>query len=82
MNERSPHVRESVILNPEIFCLWNPESWALESGIPLTTGIRNPSTTDKEFRIQNSVPGLRNPQRVIQNPSLSWIPLYGIKKRN
>ena len=36
------------------FCLWNPESWALESriqlyesGIPLTTEIQNPSSTDK-----------------------------------
>ena len=35
--------------------LWNPESWALESGkqvkesgIPLTIGIRNPSFTDNE----------------------------------
>ena len=36
------------------FCLWNPESWVLESriqlyesGIPLTTEIQNPSSTDK-----------------------------------
>ena len=29
----SPHVRESGFRNPGIFCLWNPESWALESGI-------------------------------------------------
>ena len=81
MNERSPHVRESGILNPQNVCLWNPKSWALESGIPLTTGVWNPSTTDKN---QNSVPGIRNPQpvRVIQNPRLSWIPLHGIKKRN
>ena len=41
------------------FELWNPESWALEngiqlkeSGIPLTTGIRNPNSTDKESSIQ------------------------------
>ena len=40
--------------NPEKFCLWNPESWALESGIqlresgiPLTIEIQNPSSTDK-----------------------------------
>ena len=31
--EKSPHVRESGFRNPGIFCLWNPESWALESGI-------------------------------------------------
>ena len=36
-------------------CMWNPESWALESGvqlkesgIPLATGIENPSSTDKD----------------------------------
>ena len=41
------------------FCLWHPESWALESGrqlkesgISLTIGIRNPNFTDKESRIQ------------------------------
>ena len=65
--ERSPNVRESGFPGVlEIFScgirnwsrknlLWNPESWALESGIqlkesgiPLTIGIRNPSSTDKE----------------------------------
>ena len=39
----SPHVRESGFRNPRIFCLWNPESWALESGILLKIGIRNPT---------------------------------------
>ena len=29
------HVRESRFRNPGNFCLWNPESWALESGIQL-----------------------------------------------
>ena len=28
-----PHGRESVFPNPGKFCLWNLESWALESGI-------------------------------------------------
>lgn len=46
---------------PELrkFCLWNLESWGLESRIQLqearvllTTGIRNPSCTDKESQIQ------------------------------
>ena len=39
--------------------MWNPESWALESGIqhkesgiPLTIVIQNPSSTDKGSRIQ------------------------------
>ena len=37
-----------------MFYMWNPESWALEPGIqlkeyeiPLTIGIRIPSSTDK-----------------------------------
>ena len=57
----SPHVGESGFLNSEKFCLWNAESWALESGIqlkesgiPLTIGIQNPSSTDKYW---NPVPG-------------------------
>jgi len=36
--------------------LWNPESWSSESGIPrkecgipLTIGIQNPSSTDKDW---------------------------------
>ena len=40
-------------------------------GIPPTIGIQNPSSTDKYW---NPVPRIRNPQRVIQNPRLSWIP--------
>ena len=46
----SPHVRKSGFRNPGMFCLWNPESWALESGIQhwesgilLKIGIRNPT---------------------------------------
>ena len=49
------HVRESEFLNPGNFFLFNPECWALESGkeikeggIPLTTGIQNPSFTDED----------------------------------
>ena len=48
-NDRSLHVMESVFRNPWNFCLWNPESWAVESGIHLKesgilltkTGIKN-----------------------------------------
>ena len=40
------------IRNPENFCLWNPEYWALEYGIQLMQGIRNPSSTDKNSGIQ------------------------------
>ena len=45
-----------------------------ESGIPLTIGIQNLSSTEKYW---NPVPGIRNPQRGIQNPRLSWISLHG-----
>ena len=79
----SPHVRESGIRNPANFCFWNPESWVLESGIQLKEsgiapmiGIQNPSSTDKDW---NPVPGIRNPQRGIQNPRLSRIPLHWTK---
>ena len=78
----SHHVRKSRFRNPGKFCLWNPESWGLESGkqpkesrILLTIGIQNPSSTDK---YGNPVPGIRNPQRGFQNPRLPWIPLHGV----
>ena len=34
-------------------------------------GIRNPSSTDKDW---NSVSEIRNPQRGMKNPRLAWIP--------
>ena len=56
------------------------ESWSLESGIqfkeseiPLTIGIQNPSFTDKYW---DTVHGIRNPRRGIQNSRLSWIPFH------
>ena len=67
--------------NLKKFCLWNPEPWALESGIQLKeseilqrNGIQNPSSTDKDW---NQVAAIWNPRRGIQNPRLTWIPLYG-----
>ena len=73
----SPHERESGSRNPGNFCSWNPESRVLksgiqlkESGIPLTIGIQNLSSPDKDW---NPVPGIRNPRSGIQNPRLSWI---------
>ena len=66
--------------NPESgkVLLVEAESWALESriqlkesGIPFTTGIQNPSSTDKDWSL---VPAIRNPLHGIQNPRLSWIP--------
>ena len=60
------------------FCLWNQESCVLESGIQLKKsgislmfGIQNPSSTDKYW---TPAPGIRNLQRGIQKPRLSWIP--------
>ena len=64
---KSPHVRKfgkSGYLNPGKFCLWNPESWSLESGIPETTGMQNPSSSDQDW---NPVPGIWNPRRGNQN---------------
>ena len=57
-------------------CLWNPESWTLESGIQLgillRIGIQNPSSTDKDW---NQVTG-------IQNSRLSWLALtWGLTER-
>ena len=56
---RGIQVPESEVWNAGRFCLWNLEPWALESsvqikvsGIPLMTGLGNPSLTDKESRIQ------------------------------
>ena len=76
----SPHVRESGFRNRGNFCLWNPEPWALESGIqlkesgiPLTIGIQNQSSTDKD---RNPVPGIWKQRREIQNPRQAWIPLH------
>ena len=66
----SPHVREYGFRNKRNL---NPESWALESriqlkksGIPLTIGFYWKN-------IRNPVPGIWNPRRGIQIPSLSWI---------
>ena len=54
------HVRESRLRNLGKFCLWNTKSWALdsgiqlkESGIPLTIGIQNRSSTDRQ-RLESS----------------------------
>ena len=52
------------------------ENLQVVSGIPLTIGIRKPSSTDKDW---NPVPGIRNPPRGIQNPRLSWIRLHGAR---
>ena len=40
---------------------------------PTTIGIKNPSSTDKDWK---PVPGIRNPMHGIQNPRLFSIPLH------
>ena len=64
--------------------IWNQESWALESGIQLkesgirlTIGIRNPSSTDKDW---NHVLRIRNPQQRVQHPTLSWISSHEVSQ--
>ena len=54
-NSYSPIVREYGFRNRGKFCVWNSESWALESeiqlkesGIPLRVE-QNPSSTDKRL---------------------------------
>ena len=85
-----PHVMEYRLRNEGNICLCNLDSWALgsriqlkESGIPLTIGIRNPSSSDKESEIQYLESGIHgvesSPESRIQNSSLSWIPLHGAK---
>ena len=66
-----PHLKEPGFWNQGNFCLWNPEFLGFEignttqgSGIPLTTGIQNPSATDKDW----------NPVPAIQNRRMPWIP--------
>ena len=44
--------------------------------LTLKTGIRNPSSTDKDW---NPVPAIWNPQRQIQYPRLCWILLHGAR---
>ena len=60
----SPHVRESGFCNLGNFCVWIRST---------AQGIQNPSSIKKDW---NPVPGILNPQRGIQNPRLSWIPLH------
>ena len=47
----------------------------MESGIPLTIGIQNPSYNDNDW---NPVSWIRNPRCEIQNPRLSWILLHEV----
>ena len=49
-------------VNPGNFCFWNPQSWALESGIQLKeSGIQNPQRTIKNPRIQDFLGAVADP---------------------
>ena len=69
----SVNVRESIFRNLGNFCLWNPEYYALDSGIQLKEtritlmiAIQNTSSIDKESRIPNPVPW--NPESTAWDP--------------
>ena len=74
---RIPESGTILLRESEILCFGIRNS---PQGIPNPTNDWNPesSSTDKYW---NSVPGIRNPQRGIQNPRLSRIPLHGAKHR-
>ena len=68
--------RNSCFWNPKSgkFVLVELKSWALDSeiqlkipGIPQTIGIRNPSSSDKESRIQYLEPGIQDVESRIQS---------------
>ena len=73
-------IRDYGIWNPGNFCLWNPESWALEYS------SRSPESHQRlEYRIQNPLTntviqylefGIHGVESI---PRLSWIPLHGAK---
>ena len=63
------------IRNPRKFCLWNPESWVLESGIkikesgiPITIGIQNSSFFTEKY--WNPVRGIQNPESSVLEPGI------------
>ena len=78
---------EALLRNPESQEILLMESGILSFGIRNTDqGIWNPNNDrNPEFysfteKYWNPVPGIRNPQRGIQNPRLCWIiPLHGVK---
>ena len=72
------------IRNPRTFCLWNPESWVLESGIqikesgiPITIGIQNSTVLQKNTGIQYLESGIHSVESRIQDcaglfPYMGW----------
>ena len=86
------------IPEPGKFCLWNPNStveFVLVELEILDLGIRNSAqeignpandwNPESKFHWQgigNSIPGIWNPQRAIQNPRLSWISLHNVTHKS
>ena len=66
------------IQNQRNFCFWIQESWALQSGIHLTVGIRSPTSTDKVRNLVQNVPGIRNPRPGIRDHLESKPVLYSL----
>ena len=67
-----------VIQIPETFCLWNPESWALESG----NSSRNPESRYNDWKSESKFhwQGIRTPSPGIWNPSPGiWNPSPAIR---
>ena len=93
LNNFSPHVRESGIRNPTFFCLWNPESRALESGIQSLESAIQPVESEIQPHPQHWNPGLEctvvrviipPPRRPLPPPSPKsvWSPNMYIKYVN
>ena len=59
--------------------MWNRESGTLESRMPLTIGIRNPSFIEKD--LESIVTEILIPGCGIQTPRMSWIPLHKAMQR-
>ena len=73
---RNPESQEILLMESGIlsFVIWNTDQ-----GIWNPNNDRNPEFYSFTEKYWNPVPGIRNPQRGIQNPRLCWIiPLHGV----
>ena len=81
-NDRSLHVMESVFRNPWNFCLWNPESWAMESGILISRNQGSYWGLESRIQVPLTKTGIKNLKSEIQNPRLSSLALtWGLTGR-
>ena len=73
---RNPESQEILLMESGIlsFVIWNTDQ-----GIWNPNNDRSPEFYSFTEKYWNPVPGIRNPQRGIQNPRLCWIiPLHGV----